>query len=69
MATVLEEHTTEEQRYVLRFLGAKEFNANDIHIELFPVYDGKHLSRKAFHNWMANISMMTKSLKRRCGSG
>jgi hypothetical protein len=27
------------------------------------------LSHKAVHNWVANISMMTKRLKRRCGSG
>jgi hypothetical protein len=27
------------------------------------------LSRKAVHNWEAKVSLMTKRLKRRCGSG
>jgi hypothetical protein len=31
MATVLEVFTTEEQRSVVRFLWAKELNAEDIH--------------------------------------
>jgi hypothetical protein len=44
--------TTEEQRSVVRFLWAKEFNAKDIHKEMFPVYGGKYLSRKAIHNWI-----------------
>jgi hypothetical protein len=35
-------------------LWAKGFNAKDIHKEMFPVYDGKCLSRKAVHNWMRN---------------
>jgi hypothetical protein len=39
----------------------------DIH-RMFPVYSGKGLLRKAFHNWVADVSLMTK-LKRRCGSG
>jgi hypothetical protein len=34
---------------------------------LFTV--GKCLSRKAVHNWVTNVSLMTKRLKRRCGSG
>jgi hypothetical protein len=66
---MLEEHTTEDQRSVVRFVWAKELNAKDIHKEMFPVYGGKCLSHKAVHNWVANISMMTKRLKRRCGSG
>jgi hypothetical protein len=36
---------------------------------VFPVYGGKCLSRKAVHNWVANILLMTKRLKRRCRSG
>jgi hypothetical protein len=49
MATMLEECTTEEQRPVMRFffVRAKRLNAKDIHIEMFPVYGGKCLSRKA----------------------
>jgi hypothetical protein len=27
------------------------------------------LSSKAVHNWAANVSLMTKRLKRRCGNG
>jgi hypothetical protein len=50
MATVLEVRTTKEQRSVVRFLWAKEPNAKDIHIEMCPVYGGKCLPRKVFHN-------------------
>jgi hypothetical protein len=58
MATVLEEYTNEEQRSVARFLWAKGLVAKDIHKEMFPVYGGKCLSRKAVHNWVANVSLM-----------
>jgi hypothetical protein len=51
MGTVLEECTTEEQRCVVLFLWAKGLKAKDIHKEMFPVYGGKCLSRKAVHNW------------------
>jgi hypothetical protein len=64
MATVLE-CTTEEQYSVVRFLWVKGLNAKDIHKEMFPVYGGKCLSRKAVHNWVADVSLMTKGLKRR----
>jgi hypothetical protein len=37
------------------FLGAKEFTAKDIHKEMFPVYGGKCLSRKAVHDWVTNV--------------
>jgi hypothetical protein len=70
MATVLEECTTEKQRSVVRyFLWGKGLDAKDINKEMFCVYGGKCLSRKAIHNWLANVSLMTKTLKRRCGSG
>jgi hypothetical protein len=36
------------------FLWAKGLKAKDIHKEMFPVYDGKCLSRKAVHNWAKN---------------
>jgi hypothetical protein len=52
MATVLEDFTTEKQRSVVRFLRAKGLNAKDIHKEMFPLYGGKCLSPKAFHNWV-----------------
>jgi hypothetical protein len=69
MVTEPDESTTEEQRSVMLFLWAKGLNAKDIHEEMFPVYVGKCLSRKAVHNWVANASLMAKRLKRRCGSG
>jgi hypothetical protein len=64
MATVLEEYTTEEQRFV-RFCGQKYPNAKDIHKEIFPIYDGKFLWLKGFLNWVANVPLMTKKLKRK----
>jgi hypothetical protein len=69
MTTVLEVYSAEEQRSVVRILWAKGLNAKDIHKETFPVYGGKCLSRKGVHNWVANVSLMTKRLKRRCGTG
>jgi hypothetical protein len=51
IATVLEECITEEQRSVMSFLWAKGLNAKDIHKEIFLVYGGKCLSRKAVHYW------------------
>jgi hypothetical protein len=56
MATVLEEYTAEEQRSVVRVLWAKGLNANDIHKEMFPVYVGMCLSRKAVPNWVEKFS-------------
>jgi hypothetical protein len=51
MVSLLEEFITEEQRSVVRFLWPKGLNAKDIYKEMFPVYGGKCLSRKAIHNW------------------
>jgi hypothetical protein len=50
-------------------LPSKGLNTKDIHKEVFPVYGGKCLSRKAVHNWVGNVSLMSERLKRRCGSG
>jgi hypothetical protein len=50
MATVLEVCTTKEKCYIMRFYRQKGLNAKDIHKEMFPVYGGKCLSRKAVHN-------------------
>jgi hypothetical protein len=69
MGAVLQECTTEEQRSVVRFLWAKALNAKCFHIEMFSVYGGKCLLRKGVHNCVANVSLMMKRLKRRCGSG
>jgi hypothetical protein len=69
MATVLEKRITEEQRSVVLFvLWAKGFSAKDINKEIFPVYGRKCLSRKAVHSWVADVSLMTNKLKRRCES-
>jgi hypothetical protein len=54
MATVLEVYTTKDKRYVVRFLWAKGLNASCIYKEMFPVYGGKCLSRKAVHNGPRN---------------
>jgi hypothetical protein len=70
MATVLDGCSIKEYCFVMRFfLWADGLNAKDIHKEMVPVYGGKCLSRKAVHNLVANISLMTKRLKRRCGIG
>jgi hypothetical protein len=65
MATVLE--TCVPKSSVLLcvfFLWAKGVSAKDIHKEAVPVYGGKCLSRTAVHN-VADVSLMTKSLKRK----
>jgi hypothetical protein len=46
-------------------LWAIGLSAKDVHREMYPVYGGKCLSRKAVHNWEANVSLM-KRLKRGC---
>jgi hypothetical protein len=51
------------------FLWKKGLNAKDIHKDMFPVYGGKCLLRKAVHNWVTNVSPMTKRLKRKRGIG
>jgi hypothetical protein len=53
---VLEVCTTEEQRSVLQLLWAKGRNAKDIDEEMFPIYGGKCLLLKAFHNWVEIFS-------------
>jgi hypothetical protein len=70
MVTVLEEYTTEKQRPAVRFLlWAKVLIAKDIYKEMFPLYGGKCLPRKAVHRWVTNVSLITKTLIRSCGSG
>jgi hypothetical protein len=65
MATVLEKYTTEEPRSVVRSFVGKWFKAEDIYKEMFAVYDGKCLLPKAVHNWVGNVSVVTKKLKRK----
>jgi hypothetical protein len=59
----IEKNTTEEEHSVVCFLWTEGLNAKDIHREMFPVYGGKCLFRKAVHNWVANVSLMTKRSK------
>jgi hypothetical protein len=40
----------------VRFLWAKRLNTKDINKEMFQVYGGKCLSRKAVHNWAEKFS-------------
>jgi hypothetical protein len=54
MATVLEGCTNEEQRSV-GFLWAKGLDAKNIHKEVFPVYGGKCLLRKAVLPWWQTV--------------
>jgi hypothetical protein len=68
MAIVLEDCTNEEQHPLVPFVGER-LNAKDIHNEMFCVYAGNCLSRKAIYNWVTNILLMTKRLKLICGSG
>jgi hypothetical protein len=67
LATMLEAFTTEEQLSFVRLLWAESRDVKDIHKEMFALYGWNCLSLKAVHNWMANVSLMTKRLKRRCG--
>jgi hypothetical protein len=46
------------------FMG-KRLNVQNINKEMFLVYGGKCLWRKAVHSWVANISLMTKRLERK----
>jgi hypothetical protein len=41
----------------------------NINKEMFPVYGGECLSRKAVHSWVANVSLIMKRLKQRFGNG
>ena len=61
MATVHEGCTTKQRHYVVDILWAKGLTAKDMHKEMFPVYGGMCLSRKA--TLVADIFMMMKRLK------
>jgi transposase len=56
MTAVLEEYTTKEQSCVVHFLWAKGLSAKVIHKEMFPVYGGQCLWRKAVYNWVKKFS-------------
>jgi hypothetical protein len=56
LATVLEVCIKEERRSVVPFFFMeKVLNAKDIFKEMFPVYGGKCLSRKAVHSWVEKL--------------
>jgi hypothetical protein len=56
MAVVLEKYTIEGQRSVVRFCVGKRLNTKDIYKEMFPVYGGKCLSRKAIQpSWQTEV--------------
>jgi hypothetical protein len=44
----------------VRFLWTEALIAEYIHKEMLPVYGGKCMLCKAFHNWVANVSLMTE---------
>jgi hypothetical protein len=60
-----------QQRSDVRFLWARGLNAKDIHKEMFPVYGGKCLSRKAVREWVEKRGkcLLMKRMKRRRESG
>jgi hypothetical protein len=40
----------------VHYLWAKGHSAKNINKEMFPIYGGKCLSRKAVHNWVEKFS-------------
>jgi hypothetical protein len=63
MATMLKECITEEQHSVVHFLWAKGLNAKDIHKEMFSVYVGKCLLRKAVPPWWQTFLLLTEEVE------
>jgi hypothetical protein len=56
MATVFEKFHTEEQRSVVSLSVGKTPQCKRYSKEIFPVYDGMCLSRKAIHSWVEKFS-------------
>jgi hypothetical protein len=54
--------------FSLPFLDGKRIQCKGYSLKMFPVHGGNCLSRKAVYNWVENVSLMTKRLKRRCRS-
>jgi hypothetical protein len=80
MAPVLEECTTEDQHWIVRFYGQKLLYAKDIHREMFYDYSGKCLSRNTVprlwqtfqwwrRSWNGGAEVAETTLERliRCG--
>jgi hypothetical protein len=56
----------------VRILWTKGLNANDTYKEMFPVYGGKCLWRKAVHNWVDKRGQRfadDEVIETKCGSG
>jgi hypothetical protein len=72
MATVLE-GVVPKRSVPLCALWVKGLNAKDIHKEMFPVYGGKCLSRKAVHSWVEKfsqgLSKVADDALTTCGNG
>jgi hypothetical protein len=70
MVTVLEGCTTEEQcSFVCVFYGQKNTVQRIFMKKCFLFMMGSVCLRKVVHNWLADIFLLTKRLKRRCRSG
>jgi hypothetical protein len=69
MATVLEDCTTKEQRSAVPFFcGQKDSMQRLLIKKRFLLTGGSVCCVKRVHDWVANVSLMTERLKRRCGS-
>jgi hypothetical protein len=60
MATVLEEYTSEEQRFIVHFCGQKDSVQRIFINRCFLFMFGKCLSCKTVHNWVANEDVKTE---------
>jgi hypothetical protein len=68
MATLFEKYNTEEQRSVVRFCGQKDSMQRIFIKKCFLFMLGSVCHVTETRN-VANVSLMTKRLKRTCGSG
>jgi hypothetical protein len=68
MVTVLEEFITEKHRRVTRFYGQKD-SLQTMFISKCFLFTMGSVCRKAVHNGVGNVSLMTQRLKPSCGSG
>jgi hypothetical protein len=73
MATVLEAYTTEEQRSFVPFFYGQNDSMQRIFIKKYFLFTVGSICRvKPYTNGsrkVANVSLITKGMKRRCGSG
>jgi hypothetical protein len=52
---------------VVRFITCERILGKDMNTEMFPVYGGKWLSRKAVYNWVAELAETTVKRLSCCG--